>query len=178
MARATTGGRKRIGGGRRPCRRLLPAWLLLALLIPTPAVAESSADAWMSARQTHVSNATAIGAAAAGLADGTSPREVRRLRSTVRRAVRSIDALDVRACFRVWWSYVRSSYVMFDRALVAVERNDLPQVQSAITASRFMSAMAASTSVDCPRDDSLVAVSLDPVAVRGDVATALGRLPG
>lgn len=110
----------------------------------------------MSARQVYVTNATAIGEAAVGLSAGGSPREVRQLRHTVATAVHAIDGLEVHACFRVWWSYVRSSYVLLDQALVGMEANDVAHAQSAATASRYMTAMATATPVECPRDDAIL----------------------
>ena len=153
MARATTGGRSLVGGRRRPCRRLLPA-LLLAVLVPIPTHAASGADAWLSARQVHLSHSSAIGEAAAGLADGGSAREFNDLRRVVAGAVRAFDDLEVHECFRVWWSYVRSSYILFDQALVGAEANDVAQTQAAVSASRYLTAMAAATTVDCPRNDA------------------------
>ena len=128
---------------------------MLALLVPMPVHAASDADAWMSARQVQQSHSTAIGEAALGLADGGSAREVHDLRRVVAGAVRAIDALEVHDCFRVWWSYVRSSYVLFDQALVGVETNDAAHAQAAVSASRYLTAMAAATGVDCPRDESM-----------------------
>ena len=53
-------------------------------------------------------------------------------------------------CFRVWWSYVRTSYMLLDEALAGMERGDLGQVQVAVTSSRYLAAQAHSTIVDCP----------------------------
>jgi hypothetical protein len=101
----------------------------------------------------HQTHSDAIGEAARSLADGGSEREVRELRILVATAVRAIDRVEVHACFQVWWSYVRSSYVLFDQALVGLETNDLARVQSAASASRYLSALAASVEVECPRDE-------------------------
>lgn len=108
----------------------------------------------MSAQLVHRTHSTTIGLAAQGLTDGGSARELRELRGLVATAVVAIDRLEVHACFRVWWSYVRSSYVLFDQALVGVETNDLARVQSATAASRYLSAMAESVDVECPWDES------------------------
>jgi hypothetical protein len=136
----------------------------LAVLVPTPASAANSADAWMSARQVHVTHAMAIGEAATGMSDGGSAREIRQLRRVVAAAVRAIDGLEVHACFRVWWSYVRSSYVLYDQALAGVESNDVARTQSGVMASRYMGALAAATQVDCPRDEAVLpgGTGLDP----------------
>ncbi len=154
MARTTTGGHVPVGGRRRPCRRLLPLLLVLAALVLAPAslTASTSADDWISARMVHRTHALAIGEAAQRLADGTTEREVRDLRRVVARAVRAIDRLEVHACYQVWWSYVRSSFVLFDQALVGLESGDPARTQSSVQASRFLATMAAATSVDCPRD--------------------------
>ncbi len=160
MARTTTGGHVPVGGRRRPCRRLLPLFLVLAALLITPAgvSASTSADDWLSARMVHRTHATAIGEAAQRLADGTTEREVRDLRRVVARAVLAIDRLEVHACYQVWWSYVRSSFVLFDQALIGLEANDLARVNSAVQASRFLATMAAATTVDCPRDAGSTAI--------------------
>lgn len=154
MARITTGGHVPVGGRRRPCRRLLPLILVLgALLIPpTGTAASASADDWLSAQMVHRTHALAIGEATQRLADGSTEREVRNLRRVVARAVRAIDRIEVHACYQVWWSYVRSSFVLFDQALVGLEAEDLAQVQSAVQSSQFLATMAAATTVDCPRD--------------------------
>jgi len=131
--------------------------LAAVVMVPIPVAASTSADAWMSARMAHQTHSTAIGIAAQSLADGSSPREVRELRGVVATAVRAIDRLEVHACFQVWWSYVRSSYVLFDQVLVGLEANDPVRVQSAAAASRYLSTMAASIRVDCPQHRAFTA---------------------
>lgn len=155
MARTTTGGLEPVGGRRRPCRRLLPAILVLAALVttPLPAAALSNAEAWMAARLVHHSHSTAIVAAASELVEGGSMEEIRDLRVRIASAVIALDRLEVHACFQEWWSYVRSSYVLLDQALVGLERNDYAHVQSAATASRYLSALATNVHVECPWDE-------------------------
>lgn len=164
MARTTTGGHVPVGGRRRPCSRLLPVILVLAgvALVPWPVAGSSSADAWLSAQMVHRTHSSTIGEATRDLADGGSEREVRELRILVATAVRDIDRLEVHACFQVWWSYVRSSYVLFDQALAGLESNDLARVQSASSASRYLSALAASVEVECPRGEAPAAGRVQP----------------
>lgn len=152
MARATTGGRTPVGGWRRSCRRLLPALLLLGASMPGTVLGANGSDAWQSARQVFEIQSVAIGQATLALADGGTDGEIRSLRRVVAAAVRELDALEVHDCFRVWWSYVRSSYVLFDQALVGAEANDVAHVQSALAASRYLAAMAQATAVDCETD--------------------------
>ena len=128
--------------------------MLAALLFaPASLAASTSADDWLSAQMVHRTHALAIGEAAQRLSDGTTEREVRHLRRVVARAVWAIDRLEVHACYQVWWSYVRSSFVLFDQALVGLEAADPARVQSAVQASRFLATLAAATTVDCPRGD-------------------------
>jgi hypothetical protein len=152
MARATTGGRTPVGGRRRSCRRLLPALLVLAVLLPTSAQAASDVDAWAAARELAVGQSVAIGTAASTLSDGGSIDDLTRLRGMVAATVAKLDALEVRECFRVWWSYVRTSYVLFDQALRSAQMGDVAQLQGALTASRWLVAMANATTVDCQGD--------------------------
>jgi hypothetical protein len=128
--------------------------LLLAVLIPVPVrAAPSNTDAWLDARAAQQTHAAAIASAARALADGGDEDELRELRRRVVAAVRAMDDLDVRACFRVWWSYVRTSFVLYDQALIGLEASDLARVQTATAASTFLNAMAATTTVDCTRSD-------------------------
>jgi hypothetical protein len=152
--------------------------LAAVAIVPVPVAGSTSADAWMAAQVVHRTHSTAIGVAAQDLADGGSARDLRELRQLVTTAVAAIDRLEVHGCFRVWWSYVRSSYVLFDQALVGIESSDLAQVQSATAASRYLSAMAAAVPVDCPRDQSVLGAELDlgsrdplPLADALDLAT-------
>jgi hypothetical protein len=128
--------------------------LLLAIvaILPASVSASTGAEAWLSAQLVHRTHSTAIGEAAQGLADGGSEREIRELRVLVAHAVLAIDRLEVHACFQVWWSYVRSSYVLYDQALIGLETDNLAQVQSAAAASRYLSALAANVKVECPWD--------------------------
>lgn len=162
MARARTGGRTLVGGRRRPCRRLLPALLALGVLVPQPVTATSSADAWMSAQHLHSTRSTAIGRVAEDLSDGGGAREIRMLRAMIGSAVAALDALEVHDCFRVWWSYVRTSYVMLDVALMGMMVGDMAGAQRATTTSAFLSRMAEMTPVDCPRDGSVLPRSTEP----------------
>jgi hypothetical protein len=126
--------------------------LTLAVLLPGSAqAADSNADAWEDAREVQRSHAAAIATAAKALADGGNAEEISELRRLVREALRAMDQLDVRACFRVWWSYVRTSYVLYDQALAGLEDSDLARVRTATLASTFLASMAASTAVDCSR---------------------------
>ena len=122
---------------------------MLAALVPVPARAASDADAWRTARLLHVAQSAAIGVALEDLADGGSPEEVRELRRVVAAAVAAFDTLEVHECFRVWWSYVRTSYVLYDLALTGVEAEDVGRVQAATASSVYLAAMAAATPVDC-----------------------------
>jgi len=150
MASATAGGSARVGGWRRSCRRLLPALLSLAVLVPQTASAATSADAWISAQGLHQRQASAIGLAARGFSEnGGDLDELKRLRSMVAAAVNALDALEVHDCFRVWWSYVRSSYVMFDVALLNVQTGDAGRAQSATAASMVLASLADASAVDC-----------------------------
>lgn len=153
MARATTGGRSPVGGQRRSCRRLLPTFLLLAVLVPgTARAAGTNAEAWVDAREVQKTHSAAIASAAQAFADGGDENEVLELRHQVSAAVLAMDRLDVRDCFRVWWSYVRTSYVMFDQAVMGLQASDLTRVQVATAASTFLDQLAAQTTVDCTRD--------------------------
>ena len=76
-----------------------------------------------------------------------------------------MDALEVHECFRVWWSYARTSYIMFDVAVMGVEASDLGRAQSATAASLFLASMADSIDVDCPRDEP--ALGIGPRLHRG-----------
>jgi hypothetical protein len=152
MARAATGGRYPVGGRRRSCRRLLPIIFAVAALIPGPALAaDSNADAWDEALEAQRVHAAAIVEASVALADGGDQEDVLELRRRVGAAVQAMDGLDVRACFRVWWSYVRTSFVMYDLAIVGLQASDVAGVRSAMAASAFLSTMASRTSVDCTR---------------------------
>ena len=122
------------------------------MLVPVPAHGASDADAWMSARQLHTTHSATIGAAARGFTQGGDSDDLRELRAVVAEAIRALDRLEVKPCFRIWWSYVRSSYVMFDVALVSVQQADVAGARSATAASVFLSSMAQSTVVDCPQD--------------------------
>lgn len=64
-----------------------------------------------------------------------------------------VHAIDVHDCFRVWWSYVRSSFVLFDQALQSGEVIDFGRIQAATNALPCLSSMAASMRVDCPFED-------------------------
>jgi hypothetical protein len=137
--------------------------LLAALLIPPAgAAASTSADDWLSAKMVHRTHALAIGEAAQRLADGTTEREVRNLRRVVARAVWAMDHVEVHACYQVWWSYVRSSFVLFDQALAGLEAADPEKVHSAVQASQLLSTMAATTTVDCPRGAGTAASRAGP----------------
>jgi hypothetical protein len=127
--------------------------LLLAVLVPVKAhAAGSNAEAWIDAREVQKTHSAAIASAAQAFADGGDEDEVLELRHQVSAAVQAMDRLDVRDCFRVWWSYVRTSYVMFDQAVVGLQASDLARVQIATAASTFLDGLAASTTVDCSRD--------------------------
>jgi hypothetical protein len=63
--------------------------------------------------------------------------------------------MEVHACFRAWWSYVRSGYVLFDQALIGVQANNVGHVQAAMASSQYLSLMAASMMVDRASDESL-----------------------
>jgi hypothetical protein len=149
MTHATTRGFTSVGGWRRTCRRLLPALLVLTVLMPATVHGSSGPDAWRSARDVVLSQSVEIGRAARALAESGTASEVRSLRRAIGSAVRELDALEVHDCFRVWWSYVRSSYVLYDQALAGVEANDLAHVQAAMIASRYLASMAKATQVDC-----------------------------
>ena len=159
MARATTGGRTPVGGRRRSCRRSLPALLALAVLVPLPASAASDLDAWRSARQVHLAQSAALVVAAQDLVDAGGAGEVRELRQVLSEAVAALDALEVHECFRVWWSYVRTSYVLYDQALIGVEAADIGRVQIATASSTYLAALAAATPVDCTGDRGAISSS-------------------
>jgi hypothetical protein len=162
MARAATGGRTLVGGQRRSCRRLLPTLLLLAAFLPAPAsAAVDDAQAWLSARRIQQTQVDAIAAAAVALSDGGDEREVSLLRRRVAAAIVALDAIDVRECFRVWWSYVRTSLVLYDQAIIGLQVSDSTRVRTATAASTFLTGMAYATAVDCP-----VSIGSDPEAAR------------
>ena len=185
MARATAWGRSLAGGRRRPCRRRLPAGFLLTLTltllaVALPVSATSPADAWVSARDGNTTRADAIRAAASSFAAGGGDiDDLHRLRSLVGDAVRALDRLEVHDCFRVWWSYVRSSYVMFDVALVGIERGDAVGARSATAASAMLAALADRSRVDCADGAPDVAGRIGPaIGPSVDVAGAIGRISG
>jgi hypothetical protein len=156
MVRASAGGATRRSGDRGHSRRrivrrvLLATAVLLTIVAPGVGRAASESEAWLSARQVWMTGSTAIGDAAKVLGDGGSPDEMRDLRRAVADAIQELDALEVHDCFRVWWSYVRTSYLLFDQALAGMERGDLGLVQIATASSRFLAAQAKLTVVDCP----------------------------
>jgi hypothetical protein len=112
--------------------------------------AASESEAWLSARQAWITQSTAIDAAAKLLVEGGKEDAVGRLRRAVADAIDELDALEVHDCFRVWWSYVRTSYLLFDQALIGMQQGDLGQVQIAVSSSRYLAAQARATVVDCP----------------------------
>ena len=156
MVRASAGGVTRRSGDRGHSRRrivrrvLLATALLLATIAPGVARAASESEAWLSARQAWMTGSTAIGDAAKVLGDGGTPDEMRDLRRAVADAIHELDSLEVHDCFRVWWSYVRTSYLLFDQALAGMERGDLGLVQIATASSRYLAAQAKVAAVDCP----------------------------
>jgi hypothetical protein len=124
----------------------------LAALAAVPALAAgSNADAWDEALEAQREHAAAIVAASTVLAEGGDQEDVLELRRRVGAAVQAMDQLDVRECFRVWWSYVRTSFVMYDLAIVGLQASDVAGVRSAMAASAFLSTMASRTTVDCTR---------------------------
>jgi hypothetical protein len=155
--------------------------LLLAALMATstPAAALSHAEAWMAARLVHQTHSTAIVAAASELVADGSMQDIRELRVRIASAVIALDRLEVHACFQEWWSYVRSSYVLLDQALVGLESNDFARVQSAATASRYLSALATTVNVECPWDEAAAVTgpelgSQDPLPLAGALDTVAG----
>jgi hypothetical protein len=124
--------------------------LALALTSPGAAHAASESEAWLSARQAWITQSAAIEDAAKHVVDGGTPDDVRELRRAVAEAIHEFDTLEVHDCFRVWWSYVRTSYLLFEQALIGIEQGDLGQVQIAISSSRYLSAQARTTVVRCP----------------------------
>jgi hypothetical protein len=163
MARATTGGRFRVGGQRRSCHRLLPALLLLAVLVPGQAEAASSdAEAWRAAREVYSSRSAAIAAAVAAFGEDGDVGALHELRRQVALAVIAMDGLDVRACFRVWWSYARTGYVLYDQALIGLQASDLVRIQSSTAAAAYLASMAAATRVVCGGTDRTRSSSSSP----------------
>ncbi|HEY8094361.1 MAG TPA: hypothetical protein VID93_11275 [Acidimicrobiales bacterium] len=140
---------------------------MLPALWALPVQASSDSDAWLSAREVQMTHATAIGAAAKDLADGADEPELAELRLLVASAVVAFDGLEVRDCFRVWWSYVRTSYVLYDQALAGLEAHDGMRVQAATAASMYLTTMAANTAVDCPRTESGLASRSESVPSGG-----------
>lgn len=180
MARATAGGRTRAGGRRRPCRRRLPVGFLLTLSLlglAAPVSADSPAEAWIAARDGNSSRADAIRDAASSFATGGGdPEDLRQLRALVVEAIRALDRLEVHDCFRVWWSYVRSSYVMFDVALVGIGRGDAAGARSATAASAMLAALADRSRVDCVEAPPGIARRLrPPIGPSVDLTAAIGH---
>jgi hypothetical protein len=113
--------------------------MVLILAIPTTVDAASESEAWLSARQAWITRSAALAAAARDLVEG-GPEDVGRLRRAVAAAIDELDALEVHDCFRVWWSYVRTSYLLFEQALIGMEQGDVGQVQVAVSSSRYLAA--------------------------------------
>jgi hypothetical protein len=105
----------------------------------------------------------AIGAAAQDISDGGDARKLQYLRLTVAFAVNAMDSLEVHECFRVWWSYVRTSYFMFGVALAGAESSDFGQAQSATAASIFLASMAEARNVDCASDAAAFGIGSSPL---------------
>jgi hypothetical protein len=182
MVRASAVGDPRRSGDRGLSRRrlvrralLVPAFVFV-LAGPGPAHAVSESEAWLSARQAWIARSAAIGDAARDLAEHGTEDDVRDLRRAVAVAIHEFDDLEVHDCFRVWWSYVRTSFLLFDQALVGMQAGDLGRVQMAVMSSRYLAAQARATVVDCP------ARSLQPAglgdALPGDGSRGLVGPPG
>jgi hypothetical protein len=155
MVRGSAGGGSRRDGDRGLSRRrivgrvLCATTLLCVLTGPPSARGASESDAWLNARRAWITQSAAIDEAARHLAKSSSADDVRELRRAVADAIHEFDALEVHDCFRVWWSYVRTSFLLFDQALIGMEKGDLGQVQVAVSSSRYLAAQARTTEVDC-----------------------------